>query len=180
MTEAIKAGDTISVDYTGKLEDGEVFDTSEGRNPLKFTVGAGMMIPGFDKAVVGMAKGESKTVTLAPEDAYGERNEEAMVDIDREQIPEDLPIEVGSHLQLSDPSGRPVPAVVAEITEEKVVMDINHFLAGKTLVFDITIAETGLTPDAPGGCGCGHHEGEDCNQGCGAQGCGDHEGGCDC
>lgn len=174
MTQAIKAGDTISVDYTGKLENGEIFDTSEGRAPLKFTVGAGMMIPGFDKAVVGMAQGESKTVTLAPEEAYGERNEDAMVDIARENIPEDLPIEVGSRLQLSDPSGRPVPAIVAEITEEKVVMDVNHFLAGKTLVFDITIAETGLTPDA--GCGCGHHEGEDCNSGCGS----DKEGGCGC
>ena len=171
MTEAIKSGDTIAVDYTGKLEDGEVFDTSEGKTPLTFTVGAGMLIKGFDEAVVGMKKGESKTVTIPPEMGYGPRNEEAMVEIPRDQIPEDLPLQEGIQLQLQDPQGRPVPAIVAEITDEMVKMDVNHFLAGKTLVFDITIADTGLEPPAHG-CGCpsagdcGDKAG-DCGSGCG-------------
>lgn len=165
MTETIKAGDTISVNYTGKLDNGEVFDTSEGRSPLKFTVGSGMLIKGFDKAVTGMKKGESTTVTIPPEDGYGPRNEEHFVDIPRDQFPDDLPIDIGTQLQLQDPNGRPIPATVAEITDESVRMDINHFLAGKTLVFDIAIVETGLEPDPMGGCGSGCHCGTTCGDG---------------
>lgn len=164
MTEAIKSGDTIAVDYTGKLEDGEVFDSSEGKQPLTFTVGAGMLIKGFDTAVVGMKKGESKTVTILPEEGYGPRNDEAFVQIPRDQFPEEIPLTEGLELQLQDPNGRPVPARIAEIGEDSVKMDLNHFLAGKTLVFDITISDTGLTPPAQG-CGCGSH-GDDCGDGC--------------
>ena len=171
MTETIQPGDTIAVDYTGKLENGEVFDSSEGKTPLTFTVGAGMLIPGFDNAVVGMKKGDSKTVTIPPEQGYGPRNEEAVVEIPRAHIPDDIPLSEGLELQLQDPNGRPVPARVAQITEETVTMDINHFLAGQTLVFDITIAETGLEPPAQDcGCGCGT-DAKDCGTGCG--------GGCD-
>jgi peptidylprolyl isomerase len=170
MTDAITSGDTIAVDYTGKLEDGEVFDTSEGKTPLTFTVGAGMLIKGFDQAVMGMKKGESKTVTIPPEEGYGPRNEDALIDIPREQFPDDIPLEKGLTLQLQDPNGRPVPAQVAEISDESVKMDINHILAGKTLVFDITIAETGLEPPAQNcGCGCGTDAqdcGTDCSGGC--------------
>ncbi len=147
MTQTIKAGDTISVHYTGRLESGEVFDSSEGREPLKFTVGSGMLIKGFDDAVTGMKKGEQKTVTIAPEQGYGERNEEMFVDIPRQNIPEDLPLTTGVQVQLQDPNGNPVAAVVSEISDENVRMDLNHFLAGKTLEFDIAIVETGLTPD---------------------------------
>ncbi|HCY85656.1 MAG TPA: peptidylprolyl isomerase [Desulfobacteraceae bacterium] len=170
MTEAIKSGDTIAVDYTGKLENGEVFDTSEGKTPLTFTVGAGMLIKGFDDAVMGMKKGESKTVTIPPEMGYGPRNDEAIVEIPREHIPEEIPLQEGIQLQLQDPQGRPVPATVAEITDEMVKMDVNHFLAGKTLVFDITIADTGLEPPAHA-CGCSAEDcgdkAGDCGSGCG-------------
>ena len=173
MTEAIKSGDTIAVDYTGKLDNGDVFDTSEGKTPLTFTVGAGMLIKGFDDAVIGMKKGESKTVTIPPEEGYGPRDDDAVVEIPKEHIPEDIPLTVGVELQLQDPNGHPVPATVAEITDEVVKMDINHFLAGKTLIFDITIADTGLTPPAHS-CGCGNaghcdDKPEDCGpeSGCG-------------
>lgn len=178
MTEAIKSGDTIAVDYTGKLENGEVFDSSEGREPLTFTVGAGMLIKGFDTAVMGMKKGESKTVTIPPEEGYGPRHEDAIVEIPRSQFPEEMPLKEGLELQLQDPQGRPVPARVAEIADDTVKMDINHFLAGKTLVFDITIADTGLEPPVQGcGCGCGTDasdcgtDSSDCGSGCGG-GCG--------
>jgi len=161
MTETIKAGDTISVDYTGKKEDGTVFDTSEGKTPLKFTVGAGMLIQGFDNAVLGMKSGESKTVEVPPEKGYGPRHEDAIVNIPREHIPEDIPLTEGIVLQLQDPQGKPVPATVAEITDEAVKMDVNHMLAGETLTFDITVRETGLEPDAhdcgDGGCGSGEN-----------------------
>lgn len=166
MSEAIKAGDNIAVNYTGKFEDDTVFDSSAGKDPLQFTVGAGQLIKGFDEAVLGMKKGEKKTITLAPEEAYGPRQEGMIIDIPRAQIPEDMKLEVGMRLHLRDPNGNPVPAVVAEITEEVVKMDANHPMAGKTLIFDIEIAETGLKPasqscdDSGGGhqcTGCGKH-----------------------
>lgn len=172
MTDTIKTGDTISVDYTGKKDDGTVFDSSQGRTPLKFTVGAGMLIKGFDDAVVGMKTGESKTIVIPPEEGYGHRDENAYVDIPRQNIPEDLPLEKGIALQLQGPDGRPLPAIVTEITDEKVRMDINHFLAGETLTFDITIRETGLTPDSCGCGGSGEDCSSDCSSGCGSDGCG--------
>ncbi|MBF0258652.1 MAG: peptidylprolyl isomerase [Desulfamplus sp.] len=177
MTEVINAGDTISVDYTGKLEDGKVFDSSEGRAPLKFTVGSQMLIRGFENAVIGMKKGESKTVTIPPEDGYGLRNEDAFVDLARQHIPDDIPLSVGIVLELQDPEGRPFPATVAEIGDKSVKMDINHFLAGKTLTFDLTIRETGLEPEAHN-CGCGSHS-HDC--GADSHDCGsDSKGSCGC
>ncbi|MBA3011892.1 MAG: peptidylprolyl isomerase [Proteobacteria bacterium] len=185
MTEIIQSGDTIAVDYTGKHEDGKVFDTSEGKAPLTFTVGTGMLIKGFDTAVIGMKKGESKTITIPPEEGYGLRNEDAYVEVPRMHFPEDIPLIEGLQLELQDPDGRPVQAVVAEIGEESVKMDINHFLAGKTLIFDITIADTGLTPPPAHNCGCtshGHGCGSD-SGGCGSDstGCGsDEKGSCGC
>lgn len=175
MTGLVKSGDTISVDYTGKLQSGTVFDTSEGQAPLKFTVGSGMLIKGFDQAVIGMKVGEKKTVTIEPEEGYGLRNEELFVDIPKLHFPEEIPMDVGLQLELQDPEGRPVPAVIAEIGEESVKMDINHFLAGKTLEFDICIVETGLEPDSHGcGSGCGSGCGCDSGSGCGcASGCGE-------
>ncbi len=178
MTDVICAGDTIAVDYTGKLEDGSVFDSSEGKAPLAFTVGAGMLIKGFDTAVIGMQKGEFKTVTIPPEEGYGHRNDEAFVDLARQHIPDEIPLEVGMVLELTDPQGRPVPASVAEIGDDVVKMDLNHFLAGKTLIFDLTIAETGLDPNAMQQCGCGSH-GDDCGShqhDCGS----DSKGNCGC
>ncbi|MCP3940500.1 MAG: peptidylprolyl isomerase [Desulfobacteraceae bacterium] len=185
MGEMIQAGDTIAVDYTGKHEDGTVFDTSEGKAPLTFTVGTGMLIKGFDTAVIGMEKGESKTITILPEEGYGPRNEEAFVDVPRQHFPEEIPLAEGLQLELQDPNGRPVPAMVAQIGEESVKMDINHPLAGKTLIFDIAISETGLTPPAQG-CGCESHGGcgSDSKDDCGSESkgdCGsDSKGGCGC
>jgi peptidylprolyl isomerase len=156
MTEAVKAGDTISVNYTGKFEDGEIFDTSEGREPLTFTVGTGQLIKGFDDAVVGMKKGDTKSITITPEDGYGEHQEELVIDMPRTNIPEDMELAIGLPVNLVDQSGNPIPAVVTEILDDVVKMDVNHPLAGKTLVFNIAIVATGLEP-APMGCGdsCG-------------------------
>ncbi|MCP4023078.1 MAG: peptidylprolyl isomerase [Desulfobacteraceae bacterium] len=177
MTQEVKSGDTIKVDYTGKFENGDVFDTSEGKTPLKFTVGAGMLIKGFDQAVMGMQVGDKKTITVQPEEGYGIRNEEAFVDIPRANIPEDIPLTEGLAITLSDPDGRPIPAMVAEITDDNVKMDLNHALAGKVLEFDIKVVETGLEPDPPG-CGCGSDPSGCDSSGCESSGCGSS--GCDC
>lgn len=140
MTEA-KNGDKVKVHYTGKLINGMEFDSSAGREPLEFTVGAGQMIKGFDAAIPGMKVGDKKTIEIPPQEAYGERSEEAMVEFPKENIPEDLKMEVGMQLSLRDQAGRPIPVVVKEIREEVVVLDANHFLAGETLVFDIELME---------------------------------------
>ena len=137
----IEAGNQVSVHYTGTFEDGEIFDSSQDREPLSFEVGAGQMIEGFDQAVVGMKVGESKKITLAPEEAYGPRNEELLIDFPMANFPEDMKVEVGMMLQLTNQDGQPVPATVAEINEESVKMDVNHPMAGKTLNFDIEIVE---------------------------------------
>lgn len=162
MAATVQKGDTISVHYTGRLADGDIFDSSEGREPLKFTVGAGQMIPGFDAAVVGMAPGEKKTVSIAPDQAYGERSDDFLFDFPRANVPEGMELEEGMQVYLQDNAGNPLPATVVAIGEESLKMDCNHPLAGKTLVFDISVAETGLKPDAPscapsscGSCGCG-------------------------
>ena len=146
MTEAIKAGDTISVNYTGKLENGEVFDTSEGREPLTFTVGAGQLIKGFDDAVIGMKEGDTKSITVTPEEGYGEHRKELVIDMPKTNIPADMDLSIGLPVNLIDQSGNPIPAVVTEILDDVVKMDVNHPLAGRTLVFDIEIVQTGLTP----------------------------------
>ena len=127
--------------YTGKLVNGEKFDSSEGREPLEFTVGAGMMIKGFDDAMPGMTLGEKKTVNIAPEDAYGPRNPEAMIEFPKEQVPADMKLEPGMPLTLSDQAGNPVPVIVVEVKDEVIVLDANHFLAGQELIFDIELVE---------------------------------------
>lgn len=137
----IAAGNQVSVHYTGTFDDGEVFDSSQNREPLAFEVGAGQMIQGFDQAVLGMKQGESKKISLAPEEAYGPRNEELIIDIPNTNFPDDLKLEVGMMLQMTNQSGQPVPATVVEINEESVKMDVNHPMAGKTLNFDIEIVE---------------------------------------
>lgn len=156
MTDKIKIGDTISVNYTGKLQNGKVFDSSEGKTPLQFTVGSGMLIKGFEKAVIGMSAGEKKTVIIEPEDGYGIRNEALFVDIPKMHFPMEMDPQVGMQVDLESPDGHPIAATIAQVGEAEVRMDINHFLAGKTLEFDITIVETGLAPDASEcGCSCG-------------------------
>jgi len=136
-----KNGDQVKVHYTGRLTTGEQFDSSKGREPLAFTVGAGQMIKGFDKAIPGMEVGDKKTITIAPEEAYGPVNEEAIIEFPKSNIPDSLKIEPGMQLQLQSASGQPVPVVVKEIKDDTVILDANHQLAGKELVFDIELMD---------------------------------------
>ena len=139
--EPVKEGDVVRVHYKGTLTDGEQFDSSEGRDPLEFTVGAGQMIKGFDAAMPGMTVGEKKTINILPEDAYGHKDEQAMIEFAKENIPKDMKLELGMPLQLRNESGQPFPVTVAEIKDDIVVLDANHSLAGKELVFDIELME---------------------------------------
>ena len=137
----VKAGDVVKVHYTGTLVNGEQFDSSAGREPLEFTVGAGQMIKGFDAAMPGMVVGDKKTINIAPVDAYGEKSDEAIIEFPKENIPADMKLEPGMPLTLSDQAGNPFPVTVAEIKEEVIILDANHFLAGQELVFDIELIE---------------------------------------
>lgn len=136
-----KKGDVVKVHYKGKLNSGEQFDSSEGREPLEFTVGAGQMIAGFDAAIPGMIVGEKKTISIAPEHAYGEKNKEAIIEFPKSNIPADMKLEPGMKLQLRNESGQPIPVVVTEVKDEIVILDANHELAGKDLIFDIELVE---------------------------------------
>jgi peptidylprolyl isomerase len=139
VSRTVRDGDAITVHYTGHLESGEIFDSSQGRSPLAFTVGTGQLVKGFDHAVLGMAVGEKKTVTLLPADAYGDRKDDLFVDLRKKHIPEGMDLEVGMVVELSDGGQNVIPALVQEIHDEFVRMDLNHYLAGKVLVFDIEI-----------------------------------------
>ena len=137
----VKEGDVVKVHYTGKLINGEQFDSSVGREPLEFTVGAGQMIKGFDDAMPGMNLGEKKTINIAPEDGYGPRSEEAIIEFPKENVPADMKLEPGMPLTLSNQDGQPVSVIIVEVKEEVIVLDANHFLAGQELVFDIELVE---------------------------------------
>ena len=136
-----KNGDNVKVHYTGKLINGELFDSSEGREPLAFTVGAGQMIKGFDAAIPGMEVGDKKTINIPATDAYGEKDPDAIIHFPKENIPADMVLTPGMKLNLQNQQGQPVPVVVVEVNPETVVLDANHFLAGETLVFDIELVE---------------------------------------
>jgi peptidylprolyl isomerase len=137
----VKTGDVVRVHYTGTLLDGSQFDSSVGRNPLEFTVGAGQMIAGFDAGVLGMAVGEKKTLQIDPDHGYGQSNPEAIIEFPRTNVPEGMEIEIGMQLNLQNEYGQPVPVVIMEITEEVVIMDANHSLAGKDLIFEVELVE---------------------------------------
>jgi peptidylprolyl isomerase len=134
-----KNGDNVTVHYTGKLTTGEQFDSSNGRDPLGFTIGAGQMIKGFDAALPGMAIGDKKTVTIVAAEAYGETNPEAIIQFPKTNVPADMVLEPGMPLTLTDQNGHPVQVVVVEVQENIIVLDANHELAGKDLVFDIEL-----------------------------------------
>jgi FKBP-type peptidyl-prolyl cis-trans isomerase 2 len=138
----VKAGDLVKVHYTGKLTNGEQFDSSVGREPLEFTVGAGQMIKGFD-AMPGMTIGQKKTVNIPAADAYGEKNDDAIIEFPKENVPADMKLEPGMQLTLSNQQGQPVPVVVVDVKDDVIILDANHFLAGKELVFDIELIEIG-------------------------------------
>lgn len=135
---AIEEGNTVSVHYTGKLESGDVFDSSEGRDPLTFTVGGGQLIKGFDNAVRGKEVGDKITATIPPAEGYGESNPEMVQTIPAERV-QGADVKVGQVLGLEDNNGNPFQATVTDMNDETVTLDFNHFLAGKTLVFEIEI-----------------------------------------
>lgn len=140
MSEA-KSGDTVRIHYTGTLADGTTFDSSEGRDPLEFTVGSGQIIPGLEKAIPGMAVGEKKTVDVPCAEAYGERESAAMQTVPREQIPEEIEVKPGLQLQVQTPQGQVMPVTVAEVNDSEVTLDANHPLAGRDLTFNIELVE---------------------------------------
>jgi peptidylprolyl isomerase len=140
MAQAV-TGDTVRVHYTGTLDDGTVFDTSSGREPLEFTIGSGQVIPGFDSAVDGMNPGDSETVKIPTEEAYGPRREEMMLEVDRAQVPAELNPQVGERLEIKQQNGQSVPATVTAITETLITLDGNHPLAGQALTFEIELVE---------------------------------------
>ena len=140
----VKDGDTVRVHYTGKLNDGTVFDTSRGedRDPLEFTLGQGQLIPGFEKAVTGLDEGESTTVTIPTDEAYGERRDDLELEVAKNELPDNVEPEVGMQLQMQQQeSGQAIPVQVTKVEEDKVTLDANHPLAGKDLTFDIELLE---------------------------------------
>jgi len=138
MSQA-KNGDSVRIHYTGKLEDGTVFDSSAGREPLEFTIGGGQVIPGFEEAVLGMRTGESRNVTIPADKAYGERNEQMIIEVPRSQVPPDLNPELDQKLQMGGPNGELVVVTVVGLNDEAVILDANPPLAGKDLVFDLEL-----------------------------------------
>ncbi|MDD7971536.1 FKBP-type peptidyl-prolyl cis-trans isomerase [Roseinatronobacter alkalisoli] len=142
MTQA-KAGDTVRIHYTGTLSDGSVFDSSEGRDPLEFQLGTGAIIPGLDRAIDGMTVGDQKTVTIPSAEAYGEYQPEARQEVPRDQIPDHIPLDPGTMLQMQTPDGRAMPVTVAEVTDQAVTLDANHPLAGKDLTFAVEVVSVG-------------------------------------
>ncbi len=134
-----KDGDTVQVHYKGTLEDGTVFDTSRGGEPLEFPLAAGNVIAGFDKAVNGMRVGETKTVTIPAAEAYGPRYDELVLTVGRDELPEGLEPSIGQQLQMSQPDGGTVIVVVTEVSENSITVDGNHPMAGKDLTFEIEL-----------------------------------------
>jgi len=137
----VQEGNAVKVHYTGKLDDGTVFDSSLGGDPLGFTVGDGLLIPGFENAVVGLQPGEHTVITLEPDQAYGPRREELVVPLGRDQLPEDAEPEIGQQVQLHMADGGVLTAEIVETTEQSITIDANHPLAGKTLLFEIELVE---------------------------------------
>lgn len=137
----VEEGNTVKVHYTGKLKDGQVFDTSEEREPIEFEIGAGQMIPGFEKAVVGMEKDESKTVEIESDEAYGDVNDELFLEVPKSELPDNIDPEVGMQLQVQQQEGQQIPVQITEVKDSSITLDANHPLAGKDLVFDIKVVD---------------------------------------
>lgn len=140
MTQA-KTGDTVKIHYTGRLKDGTVFDSSQGRDPLEFTLGSGMVIPGFDQGVTGMNVGESRQIEIPADQAYGPHHPQLVGQIPTEHLPPDLQPEVGMGLRLQRPDGQPIDAMVTEVSPEAVTVDANHPLAGQDLFFALELVD---------------------------------------
>lgn len=161
--EKVENGIFVSVDYKGTLENGEVFDTSRGRRPLEIQMGAGQLIKGFENELMGMALNEKKVFTLAPEDAYGKRDESLTRSFPRSEVPPEMNPQIGMTVGLTTPEGHQVPAQIVHLDDEKLTMDLNHPLAGESLTFDIEVVGISATPtQKPMSCGSGC----DCSSGC--------------
>lgn len=137
----VQNGDKVKVHYNGKLRSGETFDSSDGREPLEFTVGGGQVIKGFDQGVMGMQVGDKKTVEIPVEDAYGEKREDMVIEFPKDQFPPDMKPEEGMQLMMNNGAGQSFPVTIAEVKEDSVVLDANHPLAGQDLIFDIELVE---------------------------------------
>ena len=136
-----KNGDSVKVHYTGKLENGDVFDTSKEKEPFEFTIGNEAVIPGFEKGVVGMGVGDTKTIEIAPEDAYGEKRDELVVDVEKSEFPDDITPSIGQRLQIRQQDGNPIVVTITDLNEDTITLDANHPLAGYTLFFDVQLIE---------------------------------------
>ncbi len=139
--QQVKSGDTVKVHYHGRLQNGNTFDSSEGRDPLEFKVGAGMVIKGFDNGVLDMKPGDKKTLNIPVEEAYGPKSDELIMEFPKANIPADLNPTVGMELQMSNPQGQVFPVKVAAIGSEFITLDANHPLAGEALIFEIELVE---------------------------------------
>lgn len=139
----VKQGDTISVHYTGKLTDGTIFDSSYGRAPIKFTLGQGKLIAGFEKAVIGMKAGEKKTANIPFGEAYGPRQENAVVEMERKHLPQNFIPQVGQRLELTQEDNSNVLVTVTNVADQTITVDANHPLAGKDLTFEIEVVTIG-------------------------------------
>jgi peptidylprolyl isomerase len=157
ILEKVENGNYVSVEYTGTLGTGEVFDSSQGRQPLEVHMGAGQMIKGFEVQLMGMALNEKKVFTLQPEDAYGTKSAELTQSIPRSEIPSDMDVQVGMILGLITPQGNQVPARIVQLDDESLTMDLNHPLAGESLTFEIEVVGISDTPT---------QESRDCHSGC--------------
>ena len=149
MTPA-KQGDTVQTHYTGKLDDGTVFDSSEGKGPLEFVIGAGQVIPGYEQGVVGMSLGESKTITIPVEEAYGPRRDEMILVLERKEFPPEMDPKVGDKLEMHQPDGAMTVVTVMETSPEAVTLDANHPLAGQSITFDIKLVGVRNAPERRG------------------------------
>ncbi len=138
---AVKNGDTIKIHYKGRLDDGTVFDSSEGRAPLEFTVGGGMVIPGFDAGVKDMTIGDKKTIHIPAAEAYGEKQDNLVMEFPKDQFPPDMKPEPGMQLNMSSNTGQVMPVIITEVKDDTVMLDANHQLAGKDLIFDLELME---------------------------------------
>jgi peptidylprolyl isomerase len=136
-----KTGDTVRVHYTGTFDDGTVFDTSAEREPLQFTIGGGMVIAGFDSAVLDMQPGEKKSVNIPAEQAYGPRSEELVAEIGRDRLPADLEVEIGQQLQVGLADGEQAVVLIVDVSETTVTLDANHPMAGFDLNFELELVE---------------------------------------
>jgi len=141
MDQQAKKGDKVKVHYHGRLTDGTTFDSSQGRQPLEFEVGSGMVIKGFDDGVTGMAVGDKKTVSIPPDEAYGPRQEEMVIEFPIINFPPDIKPEIGMTLQMHSENGQELPVVITAINEESITLDANHPLAGQELVFDLELVD---------------------------------------